>query len=194
MSGAEAYPLEWPEGYPRTRNPERSRFNTTFTVARDGLVEELQRMRASHVVISTNVPIKGNGLPYANRKQPDDPGVAVYFYWRKAQHVLACDRWRTVAENLQALRKSVEAMRGLERWGASGILERAFSGFQRLNAPQQEPWWEILGVSQNADWSTVLSAYKHRRSEAHPDRGGTTEEYHRIEKAFGRANIERGMV
>lgn len=188
---ATAYPLEWPDDYPRTQRRERARFNTGFAAARDGIVEELRRMHARHVVVSTNIPTKANGLPYAGQKTPDDPGVTVYFYWRNRQHALACDRWTTVADNLQALRKSIEAMRGLDRWGASGILERAFEGFQRLDAPESRTWWEVLGVPPDAPWEKIWKAHKQRRRQTHPDLGGDAGEFHRVEQAMERARQER---
>ncbi len=188
---ATAHPLEWPEGYPRTKRRERARFNTGFAQARDGIVEELRRMNASHVVISTNIPTKANGLPYAGQRTPDDPGVAVYFYWQRSQLALACDRWTTVADNLQALRKSVEAMRGLERWGASGILERAFSGFARLEATSGD-WRDVLNVTPAATLEEVCEAYRQRRRKTHPDHGGDADEFRAVQQAWEQAQRELG--
>jgi len=187
-----AYPLEWPADYPRTQRREAARFNSRFAHARDGMIQELRRMGAAHVVVSTNIPTKANGLPYAGQKTPDDPGVAVYFTWQGRQHALACDRWTTVADNLQALRKSIEAMRGLDRWGASGILERAFEGFQRLDAPGEKSWWEVLGVARDAPMEEIWKAHKRRRGETHPDRpGGDATEFDRVERAMQEARRER---
>lgn len=187
---ATAHPLEWPDGYPRTERRKRAPFNTGFAKARDGIVDELRRMNASNVVISTNIPTKANGLPYANQRTPDDPGVAVYFYWQGTQHALACDRWDRVVDNLQALRKSIEAMRGLDRWGASGILERAFSGFARLDAPGED-WSDVLGVAPNATYGVVRDAYLQRRRDTHPDRpGGDADEFQAVQRAWEQAQAE----
>jgi len=61
---AEAYPLQWPDGWPRTRSPERSRFDVTPDRARREMVIELERFGASNIVISTNVPLRKDGNPF----------------------------------------------------------------------------------------------------------------------------------
>jgi hypothetical protein len=74
-------------------------------------------------------------LPYAKYKTPDDPGVAVYFELNGRSQVFACDKWDRVEDNLQAIRKTIEAIRGIERWGSSEMLNRIYKGFQAL--PEQ---------------------------------------------------------
>lgn len=150
----EAFPLQWPAGWKRTDywNRKHARFDATFAMARDGLLNELRMMRAGNIVLSTNVILRRDGLPYANQANPTDPGVAVYFTIWKAlktqQKVIACDRWKDVADNLRAIQKTIEALRGLDRWGASEVLDRAFTGFEQLPPPPKKeskrPWWEVL--------------------------------------------------
>jgi hypothetical protein len=41
-------------------------------------MEELRRLGATNIVVSTNVPVKADGLLYADNKRLDDPGIAVY--------------------------------------------------------------------------------------------------------------------
>src|SRR5438045_3368924 len=77
---AEAFPLFWPDGRPRAARRERSAFKVAgFGRVRDELLNELKLLRASRVIISTNVPLRRDGLPLAGQPQPKDPGVAVYF-------------------------------------------------------------------------------------------------------------------
>ena len=75
----EAHPLAWPEGRPRTKRPQRSRFDVGFANARDELFDEIRRLGGSVPVLSTNVELRRDGLPYASRPEPDDSGAAVYF-------------------------------------------------------------------------------------------------------------------
>lgn len=94
-----AYPLQWPEAFPRTRSRSVSRFGVnTFGRARDHLLDELKRMGASGTILSTNVPLRQDGLPYADfeRRHISDPGAAIYFKWKGGQRVLACDRWTQI--------------------------------------------------------------------------------------------------
>lgn len=126
------YPLLWPEGQPQTVNREKARFDVTFGQARDGLIREIERLGGNSIVITSNVATRRDGLPYANQSTPDNPGVAVYF-WRKGKLIcMACDRWNTVKDNLRAIQKSIEAIRGIERWGASAMAEKAVEAYAYL--------------------------------------------------------------
>src|SRR3954464_15309435 len=126
-----AYPLAWPNGWPRTPAAKRqpSRFSPgALSKEAQETIWELARLGARQAVISTNVELRQDGLPYSNRRKPDDPGVAVYFMYEKRQQCIPCDRWSTVEENLRAIWKSIEALRSLERWGAKSFVDAAFTG------------------------------------------------------------------
>lgn len=170
--GVDAYPLHWPQGWPRTNQPQRSRFDGTFARVRDDLFAEIDRLGGRYVVLSTNIPLKRDGMPYAGQKEPDDPGVAVYFERRGRQMSFACDKWTTVRDNMRAIQRTIEAIRGIERWGASEMMERAFAAFEALPAPKS--CWEILGVRPGATRDEIEAAYRSRAKRAHPDAGGST--------------------
>jgi len=134
-----AYPLSWPiAAYPKTpmNRREEAKFEVSFAVARDHLLNELRLLGATNLILSSNIPLRKDGIPYANFLQPDDPGVAVYFVWRKSFYVLACDRWTKVKDNFRAIGLHINALRGIERWGV-GSIEQAFSGYQALPEAQQ---------------------------------------------------------
>lgn len=195
---ADAYPLEWPHGWPRTESPQRSRFDTSFAQARDGVIDELNRMGVPdyHVVISTNIQTRRDGLPYANMREPDDKGVAVYFTLHSRQQCIPCDRWDRVKDNLQAIRKTIDALRGLERWGADSMVNAAFRGFAALPDPAStggEHWADVLQISSDAPWPDVRDAYQRARRFAHPDAGGSNEAFNRIQAAWEQAKQERGL-
>jgi len=122
-------------------------------------------------VLSSNLALRNDGLPYANQRQPSDPGAAVYFQRRGKSLVFACDRWDKVEHNLRAIAKTIEALRGIERWGSSDLMERAFNGFEALPAPEQ--WWQVLGVGQGAGRDEISRAYRDKARAAHPDQGGS---------------------
>ena len=123
-----------------------------------------------HVVISTNVPLRRDGEPYASRREPDDTGVAVYFQRMPGSETvcLACDKFIHVWENMRALGKTLEAMRGIERWGSTELLNRAFVGFTALPSPDAKTtppptprlWFEVLDVSPSAPVDVISAAYK----------------------------------
>jgi hypothetical protein len=68
-------------------------------------------MGGSGVILSTNIALRNDGLPYANSREPNDPGVAVYFRYGKREMCFACDAYTTVRENAYAIAKSIEALR-----------------------------------------------------------------------------------
>lgn len=197
----EAYPLCWPDGWSRTKNWDRevSRFRSTFAVARDELLDEVDRLRGRYYrggepILSTNVGLRRDGLPYANQRDPDDPGVVIYFEYRKQQMCFACDKYRKVWENMVAIRKTIEAIRGMERWGASDMMERAFRGFVSLTDQSNGSWWSVLGVSPDATINEVESAYKVLRSKLHPDKpGGNSDLFVKTQEAFAVYKSRRDM-
>jgi len=188
----ESYPLYWPEGRPRNRYRNHARFDTTFGGARDGLVQELCRLNASEIIVSTNIPVRRDGLPYATCKEPLDPGVAVYFTYKKKQHCFACDQWLTVKDNIQAIRKTIEALRGIARWGTGDMMEQAFRGFEALPVPMElrENWRHVLGVKDQASLSEVKEAYHLQARKYHSDLGGSEDAMKKINWAYEQAKEE----
>lgn len=170
--GVDAYPLGWPAGWPRTKRRERARFAGTFARIRDELMSEIHRLGGRYPTLSTNVPLRRDGLPYANQPEPSDPGVAVYFERRGRSMVFACDKWNRVQDNVRSIQKTIEAIRGIERWGASEMMERAFQAFEALPAPKSP--WDVLGVPKGSSREDIDRAYKAKAKTMHPDAGGST--------------------
>jgi len=197
----EAYPLTWPERQARTP-PERRRvakFTYPLVKARDELLRELKLLGAQNIIISSNVPVRRDGLPLADAREPNDPAVAVYFerstsYDRKKQQrvytpfVIACDSYQRVKWNLRAVGVTVESLRAIERHGSTSLLEQAFTGFAALppaSGPEVEPpWWVTLGVPRAADPETVKAAYRALVKTHHPDAGGDPVTFARIARAY----------
>lgn len=190
-----AYPLQWPSGKPRTARPQRSRFDVTFAAALAGLLKEIRQLGGRATVVSTNRRLRLDGLPYAKDREPDDRGVAVYFAYRDRPLCFACDRWDRTGDNVQAIRKTIEAIRGIARWGSGDMVERAFEGFAALPAPKARPPWVVLGIGpyQVHDESAIDAAYREGVKRAHPDRGGSAEALRELTEARDslRRSIER---
>lgn len=189
-----AYPLQWPPSWPRSEHLQRARFDTTQNQAQHGILLELRRLGASDVVISTNIEIRRDGMPYARQlKANEDPGVAVYFKLKGEQQCIPCDKWSTVADNMQAIRKTIEALRGLERWGAKEMVNAAFRGFKALpesvivTPNTSRAWYEVLGVSQDAPRSVIDAAYRALAKTKHPDGGGSESEFLELANAYKEA-------
>lgn len=190
----EAYPLYWPEGWKRTTPGwrEPSKFKSSFARARDQLLEEVERLRGRYYrgkdpVLSTNVSLRNDGLPYANEREPDDPGVALYFEYDGKDMCFACDKYVKVWENMVAIRKTIEAIRGIERWGASDMMERAFRGFVALPNGLTDDWRQVLGLGHNATLQDAEDAFRRLATKNHPDKGGDPDQFARIKVARDQA-------
>lgn len=201
MKQASAYPLEWPTGWPRTsikKDAKFSRYRERVTIATGTrrVTDELDRMRARGIVISTNLRLRRDGLPYSDQRAPDDAGAAVYWTDRNNQpRAMAIDRYQRVADNLAAIGNTLDAMRAIERWGGATILDRAFSGFVALPPPSTNarPWWVVFDIAAHAPTQDVVEQYKRLRSERHPDRGGSAEAFHELAVAFSEFSKSRGL-
>lgn len=164
-----AYPLSWPDGWPRAVGARESdqrfagrAYGLTMGRARDQLIDELGRLFAKDVVISSNVALRPDGLPYSDHRRVNDPGVAVYFTLKKRPLVMATDRFVSVAGNLRSLALAVDAMRQLERHGGGKMMERAFTGFVAIAPPTwKKPWREVFGVKP--DWRGAMREAPHDR-------------------------------
>jgi hypothetical protein len=189
MAEYTAYPLSWPLGWKRSKNYQRSRFGKCYSKpsvakGRDSVILELRRMGVPDykVVISTNIELRRDGLPYSNRNEPSDTGAAVYFKLRDKDCVLACDKWNTVGDNLWAIAKHIEALRGQDRWGV-GTIEQAFAGYARLNEKTEASCWDVLEIPETSTERQILEAYRRRARETHPDNGGNAEQFSAVVRA-----------
>lgn len=175
MTEITAYPLAWPDGWPRTPShlradgvqfkagdawvpdsstPHGRRYvgkrSVTFDRARKLLAAELERLGVAKdsIVLSTNLKLRNDGEPYAGEadRKMSDPGIAVYFKYKGKPMVMATDRFQKIAANARSLGLAIEAMRQLERHGGGTMMERAFTGFLALPSP----------IAAGRHWRSVL--------------------------------------
>lgn len=177
----EAYPLSWPPGRPRAKYRESARFQTSLDQAVKNVQREVRQLGGIDMVISTSHPLRADGELMRRPGWVSDVGVAVYFTYKKRPMCFACDRWNEVRDNMQAIAKTIEALRGIERWGSGQMVEQAFTGFTALPAPEQ--WWQVLGLTADATREQVEQAHRRLAMEHHPDRGGDNATMARINAA-----------
>ncbi|WFC43202.1 J domain-containing protein [Pseudoxanthomonas sp. SE1] len=211
---SDAYPLTWPAHVMRTPPAERKRAKfgkrepgtnwsslrqVTISNATARLMAEISaftragkpwRIDPKLVVISSDMQLRRDGLPYSGRGLPTDPGVAVYFELDGVPHCMPCDRWDRMPDNLAAIAAHIGALRAIERWGV-GDIRQAFAGFVALPAPSAHAtahWTDVLGVPADADLATIQDAHRRLRSTFHPDRlTGDAERFHQVNQAFEQA-------
>lgn len=189
------FPLAWPVQRPRTRSPGAAAFHkrgklVSFEQGVQRLALELSRFSATDVTITSNRPARGFvGIlsAFVNIDGVIDPGVAVYFRLNSSPHCLSCDRWDRPADNLCAIAKHLEAIRGQLRWGAADVVQ-IFEGFkERLTAQAAEkPWWVVLGFPvAPTSRSLVVEKFQELALRHHPDRpGGNLELFKEISAAY----------
>ena len=155
-------------------------------------MRELERLGARKLILSTNIELRLDGLPYANRTEPQDRGAAVFFEHKGKQMAFGCDRWSKVGDNIHAIALTIGALRGIARWGTGDMMEAAFTGFAALPSSIVTPrdWRETLECPDARTLEDANEAYKRARGKAHPDKGGTDVEFHAINQAWAQAEAE----
>jgi hypothetical protein len=187
MAAATAYPLTWPNEFPRreAQRREQGAFKTALPKALKNVEDSIRlfgsdsRKPITGLVISSNVSL--------GRARPADPGVAVWFTWDGMGVCIAVDRYSTVEANLQAIHHILEARRVELRHGTLALVKATFRGFLALPAPAEKHWSEVLGVVRTATVDDVEKAFKRLLPLAHPDRGGTNEAMAELNVARDRA-------
>lgn len=213
------YPLTWPAGWKRTKPDQRrsakfskqvirssgtgdsyrtwtNKSEVTIAEGTKRVLEQLRSMgvREGDAIISTDLKVRLDGLPMSNQREPENPGVAVY--WKKGketQHkVIAIDLYARIADNLAAIAATLDAMRAIERHGGAVIMERAFSGFLALAATNT--WRAVFDYAEDANVSLddCKARYRARAKGRHPDMGGSAAAMAELNWAMQEAEKELG--
>lgn len=201
-----AFPLSWPIGKKRTEpaHRRRSRFRSSFASDCRIILGEIKLLHGRRAIISTNLPLRRDGLPYASRKiVADDPGVAVYFIRKEKEHCFACDEYASIDDNLHAIVLTINALRGISRWGTGDMLDATFQGFLTLPpADSARIDWLALArefgecIQNPDDHSENYAVFRRLVKRFHPDVKGNPFHYGRIieawNKYYGRIKNQNG--
>lgn len=129
-SSLTAYPLVWPENWPRTPPTERlcrlpGWERQTWKSVDDRLGNELHRFKADNIVLSTMHPVrKTDGWRHGGKRKVEDPGAAVCFSREGRSFVMAEDKYVRVIDNVRSLALALEGLRKMHRHGGGVMLER----------------------------------------------------------------------
>lgn len=185
MNNTQAYPLQWPDGWPRTPQQKVARnyqFKVTPSRAHNHLYDALRRLGARHVVLSTDQVLNKDGSVRLSARPPENKGVAVYFTLDGDQMSMACDMWDILHHNIRSITLAIEGLMQMERHGGAHMMKRAFTGFVALPAPEQ--WWQVFGFKDSkVSRDDVEEAYRRLAMDHHPDRGGDEHEMARLNVA-----------
>lgn len=181
--------IDWPTGWDRTPASERTRnnrFETSLRQSIDDLADELGRVGVDEWDLSTAAEHQTTNprYPYADSR-PDDPGAVVRWSMNGEQYAVACDAYSRLRDNIQTLSLSLREKRKME----NRPVQTGESEFANARLPPADdvdesstdhPDHVILGVPPNADSATVWDAFRRMVKTAHPDNGGSEEEFRRV--------------
>lgn len=188
----QAYPLHWPQGFPRTTARISSRMSTSVAGAVRNVMDQLRRFGkdsgkdVTTIVVSSNVTLTD--------QRPSDPGVAAYFRWDGIDCCIPVDRYNKFEDNLQAIARIVEAERTKLRHGGLNIVRAAFRGYAALPPPKDggkltAAWWARLGFEKPVPLAAAEQRYRDLVKEHHPDRGGDAALFNAITDAIREARL-----
>lgn len=183
-------PLEsWP--YPDTR-PRRGRrtFKAGWSSTLELLDRELGYLNAANVVIQadfTEWDLRLDGMPRADARMPDHPGVILSFESEHGPLRYATDAHAYWQHNVRAIALGLEALRAVDRYGITRSGEQ-YTGWRQLTAgsglTSREQAVALVAKLTGVDAVDVEVAtgngdirrhYRKALKAAHPDHGGTTE-------------------
>lgn len=185
--------VDWPADFERTPVRERSKnrsYEVSVTQAIDELEAELERLGVDDWRLETNMDHQSRNpnRPYANQPEPDDPSVVVHWSMDGEQFAVACDAHSRVRDNFRTIGLYIHEKRKMDsRPVTTGESEFANA---RLPPGNEEAIvvadgstaapHEVLNVSPDAPEDVIEAATRRLKAEAHPDAGGSREEFQRI--------------
>lgn len=183
-----AYPLHWPQEWPRTVGRGKSQFKTSLEGAISNVDKSLKMFatdsgkRVENLLVSSNFQLMS--------RNPTDPGVAIYFTWDGISTCIAVDRYAKIEENLQAIHHCIEAERVKLRHGGLNLVRAAFRGYAALPPPRGREWWDVLEVRRDMPLANIEVNYKRLARDNHPDKGGSAQKMAELNAAIAQARKE----
>lgn len=199
----------WP-GEP-TAKRQRSRFRAGWNDTLDLLRSELAHLRATSVVIMLAIAeddIRLDGWPRASAS-PVHPGVILAFDSPHGPLKYPCDTYTDYRDNLRAVALALQALRAVDRYGVTRKGEQ-YTGWKALpgaggtsNTMTAEAAAAFLATATGEMVTAralldsrvnIAPAYREGARRLHPDAGGSTEAFQRLQlaKAVLQAHHGRG--
>lgn len=192
-------PAKWPgtptPAHARKAGPFGENWGGTLKI----LALELRKFNAKEVVLHMGVKLEDlriDGMVRADAR----PGPAIILAFRTGADRMSfpCDRFNWWQTNLRAIALALEALRKVDRYGVQA--GRQYEGFKALppggshgTAPAMsiqeaaallEEHSGLPAVTIEADLQTLRVAARLARAATHPDRGGETAVFQRVEVAI----------
>lgn len=158
------YPLAWPDGRARVQHREQGRYNVKTVPEAIGLLER-ELLRWSGRDRDTRIIGWELTTDQTVRSQPADPGASLWFMLggkditgEASLMVIACDKFRALAQNIRAICLTMERLRLVDEVGAYSLVA-AVEGARALPPPDKmtplRPWHEVLEFVAKGDCKDI---------------------------------------
>lgn len=193
-------PLRMETWIGRTTPPERRRSRWTFKAGWNDtlnlLDREIENLGAREFVIEADFresDIRLDGVPRANARQPQFPGVRVYFESKHGPLVYQADNCEHWQHNVRSIALGLEALRAVDRYGITHRAEQ-YTGFRAIGAGANGPKryfetvddalrWLVEHGGVGADLLSERSLCRVVARRVHPDAGGLRSDWDKYEQA-----------
>lgn len=189
-------PIEaWPGE--RTRSRRASPFRATWGNTLSLLRAELRHLGAKNILVQVDMgpsQIRLDGYPRADARARG-PGVILTFESKFGPLSYPCDTFTSWEANIRAIAMSLENLRAVDRYGVTKRGEQ-YTGWKKLGSGAVRV---AMTTDQAAEFIAHLTvwrpdallhdpesyrmAYRQAATKLHPDVGGTTEEFQRLQEA-----------
>lgn len=188
-------PAVWPGKATPMYQRKRPQFKTIWSRALDLLEREIHMLSGKNVEIAVDVDerhLRNDGQLRADAR-PRTPAVIVSFDARKERLAFPCDTFTFWQENVDAIARALEALRMVDRYGVQ--TGKQYTGFKAIPASTEATFttqaaaefiqgltsvnvFEIMRVRDSAKSALRIAAAK-----AHPDSGGSSDQFNRVQLA-----------
>lgn len=206
-----AWPGKKKNSWERKASPYRAGYQDTL----DHLEKELNHLRAKDILVQAGFELKdirNDGWPKSSAR-PKEPGVILTFVGKDGKTMsMPCDTYKDWEANLRAIAFTLEDLRAINRRGVSQSGEQ-YKGWQQL-PPAEAPAGPMsaataatilaresgeTGAAGSAHdilkWnSAAATAARFALLRVHPDKGGTAERFHQVQKAREALSKHHGVA
>jgi hypothetical protein len=186
-------PLRWagpstPSYERRSRSAFKAPWQSTLTL----LYRELDHLDARDLVIEADFSesdIRLDGMPRANARQPQHPGVQIAFGSKFGPLIYSTDSCEFWQHNVRSIALGLEALRAVDRYGATKRGEQ-YTGWKALGAeatpmPAESPM-DVLAryAGQTGRGTAPAQMWRIAKRRTHPDAdGGSREAWDAVQAA-----------
>lgn len=192
----------WPGKQTASYARRRAAFRVGYAQRLEALDAELAKLGAKDIIIEAEFEareIRNDGWPRSTAR-PKGPAIIVSFKSDKGPLSFPCDTYTGWEDNLYAIALALEALRAVDRYGVTRQAEQ-YRGWAQLPPPAAErkafadraaaaEWlWVVSGTNYRPDLllaggDPLAAAYRMAAKKLHPDSGGTTAEFQKLQDAM----------